>query len=544
VSGDPEKARLIQSDIERTIRFAAGDIDGPGWQQTESRIARAAERLQSDEARENLPAETIQRLGAQVAELQSKYAAHERAEHSQRIEDWIGRLMRDAENHVDWSDRVGGMLEKVTEVLESEDARKYLSAEKAEGFRRDIARIETMVAGTQKQKAVTGATEPLEELERRTAELSFEGMEPYEAEKLASELEIFRSRADREISSRPDDADMQALRVRLTKVESHIAAAFASAQRNRMAARVTAAFDEANKEIAGWEEETQDTSASVLGEQFLPKTVAALGRFRLLLTNDLFSPIPEARTSYPDDAAIQAIITNAERMHDAMAAKLAATFDAIMQEAEKLPTPSNKFDRGKASFMADKARWAFEHTPYMEARVARAKALDEKWEAAIEAENAAYAALYAQLSTEAAAAWPAIVTPIAVDEGFDPFDPSWKGKTVRISGVYNRIGWDFSGPFDYAVWVNGMPIVGNFEPSVRAAVEAAVARTRTSVDDHSNWDAIVVVGGPGKIKQRFKLSVKNKGNLEVGTIEEWRPVDCVMCKVIALHAGPVAVGPA
>jgi hypothetical protein len=71
-----------------------------------------------------------------------------------------------------------------------------------------------------------------------------------------------------------------------------------------------------------------------------------------------------------------------------------------------------------------------------------------------------------------------------------------------------------------------------------------VARTRTSVDDHSNWDAIVVVGGPGKIKQRFKLSVKNKGNLEVGTIEEWRPVDCVMCKVIALHAGPVAVGPA
>jgi hypothetical protein len=29
----------------------------------------------------------------------------------------------------------------------------------------------------------------------------------------------------------------------------------------------------------------------------------------------------------------------------------------------------------------------------------------------------------------------------------------------------------------------------------------------------------------------------------LGTIEEWRLVDCLMCSVIALRAGPVAFGP-
>jgi hypothetical protein len=31
--------------------------------------------------------------------------------------------------------------------------------------------------------------------------------------------------------------------------------------------------------------------------------------------------------------------------------------------------------------------------------------------------------------------------------------------------------------------------------------------------------------------------------MEIGKIEEWRPVDCVQCTVIALRAGPAAAGP-
>jgi len=56
-------------------------------------------------------------------------------------------------------------------------------------------------------------------------------------------------------------------------------------------------------------------------------------------------------------------------------------------------------------------------------------------------------------------------------------------------------------------------------------------------------DVVFIVGGPGKIKQRFRATVRDRNQRELGTIEEWRPVDCVMCSVSALHAGPVAAGP-
>jgi hypothetical protein len=74
-------------------------------------------------------------------------------------------------------------------------------------------------------------------------------------------------------------------------------------------------------------------------------------------------------------------------------------------------------------------------------------------------------------------------------------------------------------------------------------VNEACELTGLALDDHTDWDAVIVVGAPGKIKQRFQVTVRNRSNLEIGRIEEWRPVDCVMCTVIALRAGPAAVGP-
>jgi hypothetical protein len=114
---------------------------------------------------------------------------------------------------------------------------------------------------------------------------------------------------------------------------------------------------------------------------------------------------------------------------------------------------------------------------------------------------------------------------------------------VRFNGIRNRIGWDFSGPFDFAIWVNDTPVVGNYDERVTAAVNEACERTGLPLDDHTDWDVAFVVGGPGKIKQRFRVTVRDRNQRELGTIEEWRPVDCVMCSVVALRAGPVAVGP-
>ncbi len=114
---------------------------------------------------------------------------------------------------------------------------------------------------------------------------------------------------------------------------------------------------------------------------------------------------------------------------------------------------------------------------------------------------------------------------------------------MLLTGIRNRIRWDFSGPVDFAIWVGETPVAGNYEKGVAAAVEAACEKAGLPLDDHTDWDAVIKVGGPGKIKQRFTVVVRDRSNLEIGKIEEWRPVDCVTCTVIALRAGPAATGP-
>jgi hypothetical protein len=54
---------------------------------------------------------------------------------------------------------------------------------------------------------------------------------------------------------------------------------------------------------------------------------------------------------------------------------------------------------------------------------------------------------------------------------------------------------------------------------------------------------VIQIDGRGMIKLRTEVIIRNRGNLEIGKLEEWRPVDAVTCTVIALRAGPVAVGP-
>jgi hypothetical protein len=53
----------------------------------------------------------------------------------------------------------------------------------------------------------------------------------------------------------------------------------------------------------------------------------------------------------------------------------------------------------------------------------------------------------------------------------------------------------------------------------------------------------VIIDFIHQVHCRTALPVRDRNNLELGTIEEWRPVDCVMCTVIALRAGPAAAGP-
>jgi hypothetical protein len=253
--------------------------------------------------------------------------------------------------------------------------------------------------------------------------------------------------------------------------------------------------------------------------------------------------IKEIETSHKDDKPIQDLLAEARKIRDAAIAKLHAAFNALLTHLEQQPRPSTRADLWEPHGLAVTALGDFEGTPHQEANAARAKALGERWEKEVEAERKARQAKYDELSAKAAAAWPKIRSSIEAQKEFDPQDSGFKGRTVLVEELRNRIGWDFAGPYDFAIWVNGYPVFGNYDPAVLAAVNESWETTGLPLDDHTDWDAVIVVGGPGKIKLRTEIIIRDRGNLEIGKIEEWRPVDAVTCTVVALRAGPVAIGP-
>jgi ribosomal protein S11 len=530
--GDPERSRAIESDITRTLKFGidelanAPDRAGP-------LVERAQTRLDSDEAKAHLAPETIQRLRAQAADLLAKIEAAKRAGRIARIEEQFNRHLRNSERDLERDLRsAGDMVRHAADRLEMDDAKSFLPAETALKFRGEIARVRALLAGAAKKAALASAEPMLRELEERVARPIFDGSEP--EYKTVGGLESLKSRVRGALSELPaGDAEVEAIEGRLASVDARISEATVALGREQAHGLVARHYELEQQAIAGWSEES--------GSGYeLPRTALAVRRLTWFLED---RDIVRLRSEFKDDAGIQAVLGEAEGSLESATAKLQAAFDAAMTVLEKGKRPANRIDLELPSRLAGQAGSEFAGTAHADGNVARAQALGERWRAEIAADRAAQEAVYQAQSAVALAAWPAILAAIKAEDVFDPLDGGAKGRTVRLQVVRNRIGWDFTGAYDFAIWVGGTPVVGNYAENVAAAVNAACEKTGLGLDDHTDWDAVIKVGGPGKVRQRFRVAVRDRSNREIGSIEDWQPVDCVMCTVIALRAGPAAVGP-
>lgn len=531
-AAENERAKAIENDVARTLRFVADDL-GRNPLQVGSGISRARARLETDEAKQNLSPETMQRLLAQVDDLQTKYDAAVREDKARTLGDFIGRFIRNGEEDISHNRRgAEDMLRKASERILQADAKELLSAETVARFRSEIARVEKLVAEATKKDALERAQPLLEELEERVSKPIFDGSRA--AWQVMGDLESLKTRvrgALHELSK--EDADVKGIEQRIAAVDSKISSATAKLGRDEAHGRVEQSWEIERQAVAGWEEESSPAYE-------LPKTATAVRRLTWFVNDQDLGAIGDA---HKGDAPIQALLAEAKKTRDGALEKLHGAFNALLAQLEKGPRPSNRFDLERVGRLAGQAGSDFEGTPHKDANVARAKALSDRWDREIEAERKARQAKYDELSAQAAAAWPRILAAVPCEKQFDPQDSSVKGKAVLIKDLRNRIGWDFSGPYDFAIWVNGIPVIGNFDKPVAAAVNAACEKTGLPIDDHTDWDAVIVVGGPGKIKLRTEIIVRDRSNLEIGKLEEWRPVDAVTCTVIALRAGPCAAGP-
>jgi len=89
--------------------------------------------------------------------------------------------------------------------------------------------------------------------------------------------------------------------------------------------------------------------------------------------------------------------------------------------------------------------------------------------------------------------------------------------------------------------VDGQPVAGTYDPKIRQAFNDAARQIGDSVDDHIDWEVIAVIEGKGVAQQRYTTEVKDEHMNVLGKIEGTHPVDCVLVRVIAVHAGPIAV---
>ncbi|HEX7899006.1 MAG TPA: hypothetical protein VF950_14680 [Planctomycetota bacterium] len=464
--------------------------------------------------------------------LREKVDAALREDRVRTLEDFIGRFLRNGESDISHNRRQAeSMLRNAAERIERDDAKQLLSAASIERFKSEIQRVEGLLAAATKKDGLDRATPILEELEARVKKPIFDGSR--QAWQVMGDLDALKSRVRGSLFEIPkDDADVKKIEKRIGAVDDVIAEAVAKLDRDQAHERVKQAVELNQKDIQGWEEEKPGDGYE------LPKTALAVRRLSWFLSDKEIVQIGKA---HKGDKPIQALIADATKEREAAIAKLDAAFNAVVAKLEKGPRPSNRFDLEKPHHLAGQAGGDFEGTPKKDANVARAKKLAERWEKEIEADRKARQAKYDELSAVAAKAWPRILAGIEAEKDVDPRSSS--GKTVLIEGLRNRIGWDFGGPYDFAIWMGDVPVIGNYDKPVASAVNEACEKTGLGIDDHTDWDAVIVLGGPGMIKLRTEIIIRNSGNLEIGKLEEWRPVPAVTCKVIALRAGPAAAGP-
>jgi hypothetical protein len=491
-----------------------------------------------------LPAATGAPLTAEIATIRQQLGGAVAAEDTRRIMEELDRHLGTVETNLKLDFRAAAhSRDHVEKRLQDEDVKRILSADGLSKLKARAADLRSRLAASIKADALERATPILAELEARLANDPFAGKAQHEAYRATSDLETLKHRVRAPLRPVPDgDAEVAAIEARLRAVDVKIDEASAKWGRAELESQVNNTWSFVEKEIAGWEAETLSSEARPLETPDLPKTRLAIQRIRYLLDDPATQKI---RAENKGDATIEATYRGAEQIFERAAMKMNGAFAGVLEAGEKIKeAPMNRIQLDRPNLLSYEARQSLAGTKYAEATVARAQALDQRWRTEVAAVYKARAELTEKLTAEADAAWPAIAARIQAVE-FNP-DTAKQGTLVKLEGVYNRCGWDYSGrAYDFAMLHGETVLAGAFEPHIVKAIEHACYELKVGFSDRYPWDVYAVVEKPGKIGERTQVILRDKfTNFELGKLEEWPAIDCLRLRIVALHAGPIAVGPA
>lgn len=458
-------------------------------------------------------------------------------------------------------DRIVGHIRNAEEILERDPrnaeqdlkiAADRLADAKAQGkldgdtlqaLEARLADARAKLVASGKNEALGRADDQLKRLEEQLATDPYGDADQSQANRVFGEMEVLVKRARARVEPLPqDDPDVRAMQARIEALDQKRLAAGAAWGKRQDLADIASRWQYYRSAFEGWEQETPEPPGGIgLRPWKMTKTGAAIHEIHYWMHDKDASELVE---QYKDEDAVRQIREEAAATLEGAAAKLSEAFNRSLEEAEKRPLPDSDYDLAEPLKMAEEAKDYFAETRYLDANVARASKLDEKWKAEIAAIEARIAADLERMTSEANAAWPKIDASIKARDDFQPEKAeSFVGQKIRLKGVRNRTGWDFDGQYAFAMWFNNVPLAGYYTPKVLAAMQAAREKVRR-VDDHIDWDVIATVDGTCTIQRRVTTEVIDQRTRDViGKIEGHQPMPCVKLTVVALHAGPVAVGP-
>ncbi len=526
------------SSARSSLMWAKDALDSRNFERAEQSLRDA------EQAMAGLPDSEKAPLLKELADVRDLFAAGKNAEKLRDVEDRLDRDIGTASGNAQNDPLFSDACIKSAESLLASDEAKGLDASKVANFRARLTDAKAKVAAENKSRALDRANGLLNKVDDAMSADPFAGKDDFDAYKISRELESNLRGTRAWLADIPqDDPDVRAANDKAAALRMKIDAATSSWSKARVEATVTAGWKFNIQNVEGWEQE-KPNAGDKPNEWMMPKTAAALRNAAYWLNDD---QIKKLRAENPDSAVVKATIAEAERTHDTAASRLNDAFNAAMAQAEKWPTPmgEKRFDRVIASWMASDADQVFKDTKYQQPNVARAKALDAKWEQEIQTKLKAQAELRKKLSAEGDAAWPAIASSAGARANFDAHSLS-KGDKILLKRIYCRAGWDFDGlQYEFALRVNGVAIAGTYDKTVNDAIKQAWTKLDgPPLDDHEPWDVIAIVEGPATIRRRVKTDIIAEDTREVILkLDGFQDEPGIKVKVIALHAGPVTAGP-
>jgi hypothetical protein len=319
--------------------------------------------------------------------------------------------------------------------------------------------------------------------------------------------------------------------------------------------RLKDSWDSYANDREGWDKETAGPSfddilhkqGDKMSAMMAPQSVALIQRANNWLNDNMQDPVVAGLSE--SDPKIKGLLDGIKGDRQTAWTKLGKFASAILDDAEKAQIDKESRDRLE-QFAEDDLRLDLEGSPQLKALQARAMKLVGAFDQKQVGDATAQGKLYNSLVDQATKAWPGMVDKASATEGLDAVAASqnmdnFKGKTILLKGVKNRMGWDYSpdSGYDFAITIDSVPVAGKFDPALRKAFDEIAGKTGKDFSDEQ-YDVIATVDGMGPVVKiaRAEGTIKTTEGESVGSVTSTRDetVQAIRVKIIGLHVGPLA----